>query len=51
MDLVDNKKKEAETTEGKRLLNQGNIKMFGEKENFKYVVILESDSIKQQLGL
>ena len=35
-----------ETTEGIELLNQEIIRTFGEKENFKYLGILEVDTIK-----
>ena len=35
-------------TEGIKLTNQENIKMFREKETYKYLGILESDTIKQE---
>ena len=34
-------------TEGKELLNKEKIKMLGEKETYKYLGILEADTIKQ----
>ena len=41
------KSEKRETTEGRELLNQETIRMLGEKENYKYLEILESKNIKQ----
>ena len=35
-------------TEGMELSNQEKIKTFGEKETYKYIGILEADTIKQE---
>ena len=34
-------------TDGMELLNQDKIRTFGEKETYKYLGILEADTIKQ----
>ena len=41
------KSEKRETTEGTELPNQEKIRMLGEKENYKYLGILEADTIKQ----
>ena len=37
-----------QTTEGIELPNQESIRMLGEKENYKYLGILEVDTLKQE---
>ena len=41
------KSRKRQITEGIELPNQDKIRMFGEKENYKYLGILEADTIKQ----
>ena len=41
------KSREREIAEGRELQNQENIRNLGEKENKKYLGILEADAIKQ----
>ena len=41
------KKGKRETTEGIELPNQGKIRTLGEKEIYKYLGILDADTIKQ----
>ena len=36
-----------QTTEGMKLPNQERIRILGEKKNYKYLEILEADTIKQ----
>ena len=47
MSQVDNEKRGKETIEGIELLNKERIQMYGEKENYKHLGILEVDTIKQ----
>ena len=42
------KKGKREKTEGIELLNQENIRTLGEKENYKFLEMLEVDTIKQR---
>ena len=44
---ADNEKRKRETTKGLELLNKERIGTLGEKENYKYVRILEPESHKQ----
>ena len=48
MYLAPNEKWNRETTQVIELLNQERIKILGEKENFKFLGILEADTIKHQ---
>ncbi len=41
------KKEKRETSEGIKLLNRENIKRLSEKDNCKYLRLLEADTIKQ----
>ena len=43
------KRRKRETAEEIELPNQENIRLFGEKENYKYLGILEADTFKQGL--